>query len=410
MRIAVVPSKFPEISEAFVVNHIIGLLDAGHEVDILARSSSPGEAAHMDVQRYGLLDRTYYLPPKQAENAVARKIQNALYRLKIFRHWPKRADLLVPVRWGGSPVSWDVRYTLSHVAKKRYDVIHCHFGPVGLQYLFLKEFFPTLPFVVNFHGYDAYRHPKTTSPNVYHELFHNADAIIANSRSTRRQLQKLGCPLEKIHLIPVSLNSRLFPFQKKTLNGKNVLLLTVARLVEKKGLLYSIRAAAKVMAAQPRLEYNIVGEGPLRGELEKEIDRLGKRGRINLVGAKTQEEVSNFYRRSHIFVLASVTAADGDSEGQGLVLQEAQACGLPVLATRHNGFAEGLVEGKSGFLVPERDVDALAKRLSYLTNHPECWTSMGYAGRKFVEERYDKDVIAQQLSNLYHRLIHERES
>jgi colanic acid/amylovoran biosynthesis glycosyltransferase len=246
---------------------------------------------------------------------------------------------------------------------------------------------------------------------VYQELFRKADAIVANTHSLRRQVQKLGCPVEKFHRIVSPVNLRAFPYQKKVLDGEErIRLLTVARLVEKKGLLYSIRAAAKVMADRPRVEYNIVGEGPLRGTLQKEIERLGMHGRINLAGAKTQGEVSGFYRQSHVFILASVTASDGDSEGQGGVLQEAQACGLPVVATRHSGFPEGLREGESGFLVPERDVEALAERLSYLVNHPECWSSMGSAGRKFVEGRYDKHVVAQQLSNLYAQLSATKEN
>jgi colanic acid/amylovoran biosynthesis glycosyltransferase len=94
----------------------------------------------------------------------------------------------------------------------------------------------------------------------------------------------------------------------------------------------------------------------------------------------------------------------GDEEGQGLVLQEAQACGLPVIATNHGALPEGLVPGQSGFLVPERDVDALAARLNYLIEHPELWPIMGRLGREFVVN-YDIRKLNSLLIELYRETI-----
>jgi colanic acid/amylovoran biosynthesis glycosyltransferase len=92
---------------------------------------------------------------------------------------------------------------------------------------------------------------------------------------------------------------------------------------------------------------------------------------------------------------------EGDAEGQGLFLQEAQACGLPVVATQHGALPEGLVPGTSGFLAPERDAEALAERLEFLVTHPEVWPEMGRAGRSFVEGRYDIGKLNAQLVELY---------
>jgi len=85
----------------------------------------------------------------------------------------------------------------------------------------------------------------------------------------------------------------------------------------------------------------------------------------------------HLYSESHIFILSSVTADNGDQEGQGLVLQEAQAMGLPVIATLHNGFPDSVINGKSAFLVPERDINALAERIEYLVEHPGLWPRWG---------------------------------
>ncbi len=102
-----------------------------------------------------------------------------------------------------------------------------------------------------------------------------------------------------------------------------------------------------------------------------------------------------------------IQAENGDQEGQGLVLQEAQASGLPILTTDHNGFSESIVPDESGFLVPERDVEALSDRLTYLLEHSNIWSKMGRAGRKYVEEKYDITKLNRQLIGLYEQIIKE---
>jgi colanic acid/amylovoran biosynthesis glycosyltransferase len=110
---------------------------------------------------------------------------------------------------------------------------------------------------------------------------------------------------------------------------------------------------------------------------------------------------------AHLFVLASVNL-EGDAEGQGLVLQEAQACGLPVVATEHGAFPEGLLPGKSGFVVPERDAGALAERLAWLISNPGSWPGLGRQGRGYVESRYDIRMLNTALSALYAEAIATR--
>ena len=106
--------------------------------------------------------------------------------------------------------------------------------------------------------------------------------------------------------------------------------------------------------------------------------------------------------------MSSVTASDGDKEGQGLVLQEAQGMGLPVLSTLHNGIPDGVLDGKSGFLVPERDVDGLAQKLDYLLENPQVWSEMGLAGRKFVEQHYDINKLNDKLVQIYQDLLNAK--
>ena len=174
--------------------------------------------------------------------------------------------------------------------------------------------------------------------------------------------------------------------------------------MKKKGHEFSIRAFAKVRESHPELYYDIVGDGPLRGELEKLVDQSGTRAGVTFHGACDTAEVRRRMAESHIFMLASVSV-DGDQEGQGLALQEAQAAGLPVLATLHGAFPEGILPGKSGFLVPECDVQSLSERLNFLIEHPEAWPAMGHEGRAFVAGRFDIRKLNQQLVQLYTNVI-----
>ena len=138
----------------------------------------------------------------------------------------------------------------------------------------------------------------------------------------------------------------------------------------------------------------------LRKQLEALVADLGLREAVTLHGARDGAFVRELLIDAHLALLASVNL-EGDAEGQGLFLQEAQACGLPVVATQHGALPEGLAPGKSGFLVPERDVDALAERLGYLVTHPEVWEEMGRAGRALVKERYDIRQLNDRLVELY---------
>ena len=101
----------------------------------------------------------------------------------------------------------------------------------------------------------------------------------------------------------------------------------------------------------------------------------------------------------------SVTSQNGDCEGIPVAIVEALAWGLPVLSTLHSGIPEVIQDGESGFLVPERDTEALAEKLEYLIEHPELWPEMGRKGRKYVEEHYDIDKLNDRLVEIYQRLL-----
>jgi colanic acid/amylovoran biosynthesis glycosyltransferase len=436
MRIAIFVGEFPAVSETFILRQITGLLDLGHKVHIYAESRPHGSyATHPEVSRYHLLSRTRYMdiPPESgyweapvwpltgrtwipgsgvSMHNLGRAVR-ALHNLarSMLRAPGLTLQVLDPAQYGYQARSLSALYRLSRLcsvrsARDRYQVLHAHFGPVANSYRFARDLWKA-PLIVSFHGYDFSAWPRKEGAGVYRRLFDIASAITVSSDHSRERLEQLGCPPTKLHKLPMGVNLSDFPYVERVLEpGQYVRVLTVGRLVEKKGIEYAIRAVAQARDTTG-LRYDIIGDGPLRDRLETLISELAVREIVKLHGAQDGAYVRRMMRKSHIFVLPSVTAANGDQEGQGLVLQEAQASGLPVLATDHNGFRESIVPGTSGFLVPERDVACLAERLCYLAAHPERWPEMGRAGRRHVKEHYDAQVLSRKLAELYRQVITE---
>lgn len=357
MKIAFFVGEFPVLSETFVLNQVIGLIESRHEVHIYAKEPNNEAKVHLDVEKYNLYEKIY--------------------------HYPQGSNTL------------------------QYDIIHCHFGPYGLEALkFLEIGAIQGSLITTFYGFDASLYPKKFGQHIYDKLFQTGKIFIGISRFIVNQLLSLGCPMNKIVKLPIGINLSKYRFQTRILkNNETVKILTVARLVEKKGIEYSIRAFSKALEKYPNLQYKIIGDGYLRESLENLILELELSGKVQLLGWMTQEEILKFYADSHIFILASVTASNGDREGQGLVLQEAQATGLPVISTVHNGIPDGILDGRSGFLVPEKNVNAMAGKLCYLIENPEIWKTMGLAGRTFVESQYDRNHLNNQLIEIYKTVL-----
>jgi len=287
-----------------------------------------------------------------------------------------------------------------------YDIVHCHFGTVGIFGQQLRDIDAVKgPLLTTFHGYDIASYVAQHGTGVYDELFRKGEAFTCSSNFVRGKLIAAGCDPAKIFLFKLGTDLTRFDFLERRVDSDDAIrLITVARLVEKKGLEYSIKAVANLVRQFPKIEYTIVGDGYLRQHLSLLIERLNLQKNVALVGWKTQEEIRQLFAKSHIFVLASVVSSDGDFEGQGMVLQEAQAMGLPVVCTNHNGFPESILDGQSGFLVPERDADALSAKLAELIGRPHLWLEIGKKGRAFVEAEFDLNKRNDALIELYRRV------
>lgn len=162
-----------------------------------------------------------------------------------------------------------------------------------------------------------------------------------------------------------------------------------------------MRAIAKLSKTHPQIKYEVIGDGPLRESLEQLIQELDVSPFVELLGWKQERELIEILDRSHIMVAPSISSRNGDQDAPVNVLKEAMAMGLPVVGTQHGGIPELIEDGKSGFLVAERDVDSLADRLEFLVTHSDRWIEMGKAGRAYVETHYNKETLNDRLVEIY---------
>jgi colanic acid/amylovoran biosynthesis glycosyltransferase len=284
----------------------------------------------------------------------------------------------------------------------RPALIHAHFGTDGLLVLPLARALG-VPLITSLRGYDVTRSDGALLASGRlswiryalgkKRLQRGGALFLAVSDALRQQAIARGYPEARTftHYNGVDLD-RFRPSEAPAEPG---LILHVGRLVEKKGTKVLIEALAGIAGAK----LVIIGDGPLRGALERQARQLGDR--IRFLGELSSDEVANWMRRAAVLAAPSMTAADGDAEGLPNVVVEAAASGLPVVGTIHSGIPEAIKDGVTGFLVPEGDAGALAVRLTDLLGSEPLRRDIGVAARQLAEGKFSRQMLTARLESIY---------
>lgn len=404
LKIAIVVGSFPNLSETFIINQIIGLIKAGHAVDIYARYDPNYDKIHPLVKSMNLTKCvTYWGPPN---NKIVRTLRFIQYFFKNKRHLKLMLKTLNIFKYKRSAYNLSMFFFSVVFFDKKYDVAHCHFGHYGALGTFLKDNNLCKILVTSFHGLDFTTIPKLYGSKFYNHLFKVGDVFLANTNFTKNKIINLGCPSNNISILPVGVDINLFKYKPRRIyTNSAVKILMVGRFVEKKGHIFLINAIINLINLGFSMETTFAGDGPLFLNMNKYINEHGFSEYFIFLGGVTQDRIINLYENCHIFILPSITASNGDMEGQGLVLQEAQACGIPVISTIHNGIPEGLLNNVSGYLVEEKSSQQLEQTLLKLIYRSDSWPEMGRKGANFVSGKYDINKLNKKLISIYYDYI-----
>ena len=260
-----------------------------------------------------------------------------------------------------------------------------------------------VPLVVHFRGSDASAQDRLGLLNRrYRRLMRIAAGVIVKSQPMAQTLLALGARPDRLLISPSGANPALFKGSAPATAPP--VFLAVGRFVEKKGPLHTIQAFSRLNVAGLPMEQHpqlwMVGEGPLLAKAKTLVQSLALQERVHLLGLRTQEEVAALMREVRGFVQHSLVASDGDCEGSPVAVMEAQLSGLPVVATRHAGIPEVVLDGESGYLVDEGDVAAMAAAIARLIEDPALAARLGDCGRRRVQEGFTIDHHLDELSKL----------
>ncbi len=401
--IGYVSGSFPKLSETFILNEITGLIDLGHEVDIYASTKGEESKVHASVEKYDLINHTYYRNMPKTE--LTRLLKAPWLIISLLKKNP-RALLrsLNFFKYGKDALALKLLYATVPCAESQpYDIIQCHFGPAGNLGVLLRDIGVLRGKVVTkFHGHDI-RKGITRGGDIYTPLREKGDCFLAISSYNYGHLLDFGFDPRKIVSHPVGVDTTRFhaEYRGNNKNDRPLKILTVARLVEEKGLEYGIKSIYQLLKRNPHLniQYEIIGGGELEESLKKLVADLKLEAVVRFAGPLIQDDVLIKMQDADIFLLPSV------AEALPVVLMEAQSMGLPVIATNVGGITDIVADGKSGFIVPPQDLQAIVNKLEYLISHPESCEKMGEYGRKHIVLHYDLNKLNQDLVKIYSNLI-----
>jgi len=219
-------------------------------------------------------------------------------------------------------------------------------------------------------------------------------------------VKKLGVPLRKITILHPGISKNFLINSAKTSNcdikeelglKNKKIILTLSRLVERKGIDKTIEAIALVRREIPDVVYVIAGNGPYRHTLEELVKKLRLQDNVVFTGYVCEDKKASYYNAAEIFVMPNRVLENGDVEGFGIVFLEANAYRKPVIGGRSGGVIDAIIDGKTGLLVNPTDTKEIASAIIRLLSNEDYATQLGFQGRKRVERDFNWEVIVSRM-------------
>lgn len=428
--IAYILKAYPRTSETFITNEIRLLEKMGVKLFIFSVKRLEGELNHAMVK--DISAPVTYLPQADplSETRFSRWLFDNVPKFSashrhLFRHRPlpylktllQCLAMSVQYRNGWFEPLREVFFKeflqagfIADAVMQSEDVrhLHAHFCHGSTTIAMFASQLSGIPFSFTAHAKDIYL--KELNPGrLLEKKMRSAQFLVTCTGANHEHLQRLATHGAKIYKIYHGLDTRLFTRVPDTIpleNKQIPLVLSVGRLVKKKGFDYLIQACAMLKSKGIRFECRIVGGGDGYGErLREMIEDLGLEGIVSLSGAVTQEELREIYQQATVFALPCLVVENGDRDGIPNVLVEAMSMQIPVVSTDISGIPELIDDNLNGLLVPEKDAAAMAEAIEKLLGDPELRLRLSRAGREKVCRYFDSGVTTLELKDLFVSLL-----
>ena len=404
LSLAYIILEFPKISETFILEEVSELIKQGHDIDVYTIMPPREKKQHPkailikqniignDLPFFSLM----YFP------AIKYYVRNKFRSLLLILSNIIWDGILDPIRAIKLLIIFPRIIYFSYLIKdKPYDGLHTHFPRVPGVCTRIISKLTEIPYSITAHSIGIF----TNNPFAKRVLSEALGVIVPSFYTKAAIEKKYGIEiLDKTEIVKCGIDLSTFKdAEKKSLSGNNFRILAVGRLIEAKGFINLIHAIEQLDSEGLDIRTRIVGDGPLMTDLKKAASKL--RDNIIYEGSQSQNEVIDAFKWADVFVMPSVPSSNGQIEVIPLVISEALAMGVPVIATSVGGIPELIEDYISGLLVPPNDYIILSEKIKELVHKPELYYSLRQNGLKKVEDHSDIKKNVNQLGNIFAKLF-----
>lgn len=408
LKILVVVTEFPSVSETFIMNQIAELIDRGHDVTIFSYCEPSSSITHQIYYDYQLNKKVFthfknrknkIYVIKGGVNFIWKNFRNIkfsiLFSFLNFFEWKKNRELF--------KIYYDFPL---YVLKHKYDVMHCHFGFNGVKVAKAEKNGISLAEkkVISFHGSDVTPSKISIYKDLYKNLFEVFDTITVNSPYLENLLLSVNPNIKNRIVLPVGFNSKYIEIEEVSKFEKtNFDIVFCGRLIPLKRPEAAIEITNQlVKKGYANVKLHLIGSGEMFETIKRNVIELEIQNNVILYGSLEQKEVYRIMSFSDVFLFPGcVDSETGLAETQGLVIQEAQFLKLPVVVSDVGGIKYGMLKNESGFLLESTDIAIFVEKLIELMENPILRKKMGEKGHEFVKEKFSSTKLGDQLLRIY---------
>lgn len=407
-RVAYIITRFPTVTETFILREIVELEKQNWEVVLFPLIQDKASVIHPEALAW--MDRAQFTP--YISGSTVKEFTRMLFANPV-----KFLQVLSKVIWFNIPSpKFLVRalalypkaiYIAKRIADENITHIHAHYATHPSLVTWVVKQFTGVDYSITVHAHDIFVQKAMLKPKIETARF-----IVAISEFNKKHLsEQIGAhTVAKTHIIHCGIKPEWYPFSTRTFDTRKERfeMLNIGSLRDYKGQKYLVEACQLLKQKNINFRCRIVGEGPERQALVDLIHKQNLGNEVELLGFLPEDQIAELLLKVHCYVQPSIITSSGKMEGIPVVLMEALASGVPVIATRISGIPELIRPNQTGVLIPQEDPEALAQAILELCQNYENAVYMAQKGKDLVLQEYTISGSVKHLSNLFQGAINAK--